>query len=180
MTSTIGLNFINVNPGYRALISYAVEKMEKVLLDPKFLEFLLLEINRSNDLEGELSKWKNATPLQIYMRLFPIDLHLTTYYTLRNVIAYGLANDPVIHLNTKYLDRYDVFNEEHLMLIGSNLLHEDGHDKGFSHDFFDTKRRKNSINYILNRVYERTYRYVYNIPEKVIPVRIPWYRRLFR
>lgn len=174
MRTTIPITFNNVQPGYRALVIAAVEDMGQVVSSTTFQQCLKEEIDKSYSLCGERSKWKNATADEIYKQLFPITLQIKTYYSLRNVIGYGLPNDPWIHLNTRYLDKRELFDDESLMLIGSNLLHEHGHDVGFDHDFYDTQERKYSICYILNRAYERAFRIIYKLPEPK-PAVYPWY-----
>lgn len=182
MKSTIGLNFNNFDIKYRPIVTKAVEYMEDVVYHPVFLEILKDEIEKSNGLEGELSDWKDALPVQIYAQMLPIILYLNTYYTIADVIGYGTASDKQIYINTKYLSTYKIDNMIHLMMIGSNILHEDTHDKGFEHDYKATDRRKNSLSYIINRVYQRSFRKIYNLPEPV-PVILkytPWYRKVIR
>jgi hypothetical protein len=183
MKRTIGLNFLNFNNEHRPIIVLSVERMEEVVFSSVFFEILKDEISKSNGLEGELSKWKDASPEEIYAQLFPITLHLSTYYTYKSVYGYGYANDDIIRLNTKYLSTYKLFNDIHLMLVGSNLFHEHSHNRGFDHDFKNTLRRKNSLSYILNRAYERAYRQIFNLSVPVVKpvvVSIPWYKRAFR
>lgn len=179
---TIGLNFNNFEPEYKAIVTKAVECMEDVIYDPIFLLMLKDEISKSNDMEGELSHWKEALPVQIYSQLFPITLYLNTYYTVRSVIGYGTESSNQIYINTKYLSNYSIEIMEDLMKIGSNLLHEHSHDCGFDHDFKSTARRPNSISYIMNRAYERAFKKFYNIaePEAVIIYYNPWYKKLWR
>lgn len=178
--STIGLNFDNVHPGYRALIVSAVERMETVLTSHVFFECFLMEVAKSYYLCGERSKWKDKSADEIFAQIFPITLWIKQYNSFKNVVGYGYPNDKWIYLNTKFLDQRSVFDEESLMLVGSNLLHEHGHDQGFEHDFYDTPERKFSICYILNRAYERAYRIIYQLPEPVIKTYIPWYKRLWK
>lgn len=177
--TTIGINFKNFNMNYRSLIEKAVVHMEKVLNNELFGEILADEISKSNGLEGELSKWKHASVDEILATLFPITLNLNTYYTRRNVIGYGYPNDKNIYLNTKYLSGYSVDRLLDLMEVGSNLLHEHSHDCGFDHDFKATRRRPNSLSYILNRAYERTFKQLNNIQDAaVVRYYVPWYKKL--
>jgi hypothetical protein len=182
MKSTIGLVFNKFDVNYKPIVTFAVEKLEEVVYSPIFLEMLKDEIAHSNKLEGELSKWKNASPEEIYLQLFPITLHLNTYYTRSDVYGYGYAGDNQIYINTKYLSQYSAHNMLDLMMIGSNLLHEHGHDCGFDHDFKVTARRPNSIAYILNRAYQRAFRKIYDIPAVPVFIKVstPWYKRLWR
>jgi hypothetical protein len=178
--STIGLNFNKFDVRYRGLIRKAVERMEIVINLPVFFSMLEDEIVNSKGLEGELSEFKNASVVEIHKALFPIVLYLNTYYTISKVIGYGTAKDNQIFLNTKYLSKYFIDDEIHLMKVGSNLLHEHGHDCGFAHDYRATARRPNSLCYILNRAYERAYRCAYELPAPMTIPYTPWYKRLWR
>lgn len=180
MKATIGINFEQFDPTYRPMVLMAILRMEDVLSSPIFYNCLAEEIMRSNNLEGELSKWKKASLEEIYNQLFPITLYLNTYYSIRNVIGYGLPGTKNIYLNTKFLAGYSINNTIDLMYIGSNLLHEHSHDCGFDHDFKPTARRENSLSYILNRAYERAYRKYYKLPELILKLHTPWYKRLWR
>lgn len=177
----IAYDLRGVEEKYREVVLAAIKCMEEVIPSEEFMQALIDEIFLSNGLEGELSEWKYSTPELIYKQLLPIKLELRTYYSIKNVIGFGYPNDATIYLNTKYLGRYKVDNLEDLMSIGSNLLHEHSHDCGFEHDFYNTSKRKNSISYLLNRVYERAFREVYNLGNSEPPrgTYIPWWKRLF-
>lgn len=182
MKATIGINFLKFDLQYREIVLFAVLRMEDVLSSPIFYSCLAEEIANSNSLEGELSKWKNKSTQDIYDAIFPITLYLNTYFTYSNVIGYGVGGDENIYINTKYLRNYNINDANDLMLIGSNLLHEHGHNVGFDHDFKSTKRRPNSIAYILGTAYKKAYQQYYAIPlPEVVPMTfIPWYKRLFK
>lgn len=178
----VNANLDGVLTRFRPLFLAATGKMGSVIASPLFLENLNHEIARSNGLEGELSQWKKSSAEEIHLHIVKngvMDLTLLTYYSAKNVIGYGYATTADIYVNTKYLTNDSIEDLEDLCDIGSNLLHEDGHDKGFSHDFKATKRRKNSICYILNRVYEKTFRQVYGLPEnsQIVYV-VPWYKKV--
>lgn len=166
--------------GHKAMFLLAARTMSDVLKSEKFLEHLHREWEDSNVWEGETSIWKSATPEQIYCALQTsqgkIELMIETYHTWKNVIGYGLPNDTVIRVNRKYLDRYQLYDLEDRIAVGSNLLHEHGHDSGFKHDFFATKRRAKSICYSLNRAYERAALEYYEIKPKVFVPKKPWWR----
>lgn len=179
MRTTIGINFESFDLKYKEIVLFSILRMEDVLSSPFFLEMLEDEISKSNNLEGELSKWRTSSPKEIYARLYPICLYLNTYYTSMSVIGYGRPGTKDIYINTKYLSDYSIENPLDLMKIGSNLLHEHSHDRGFDHDFKNTDRRKNSLSYVLNRTYERAFRKFYNIPEPVVVLYTPWYKRLW-
>lgn len=180
MSIRIATDINGVEEKYRKMILKAVVYMESVIDSTEFKTELGRVIAESNELEGELSEWKKSTPELIYVQLLPISLVLRTFYTIRNTVGYGYENSKDIHLNTKFLSRYDIDDLEDLMYIGSNLLHEHGHDCGFSHDHEVTDRRPNSICYILNRAYERAFRQLY-LPTKLEPAPVvkvsPWYVR---
>lgn len=164
---------------YRPLLTLAVNKIPTVIPTSEFLNNLIIEINLSNGMEGELSKLKNKSAQEIRDMLLSIDLFLNTYYTYKNVLGYGYPSSKNIHLNTKYLSQYRADNLIDLMKIGSNILHEHTHKIGAEHDFYDTKRRPNSLSYIMNRVYEKTFKELYGIEETptVTPVRRKvWYK----
>lgn len=179
MKATIGLNFNVFENKYKEIVTFAVLRMEDVINSKHFTDCLCEEIMNSNGLEGELSKWKKASWTEIYSQIFPITLYLNTYYTGQNVIGYGYPSDRNIFINTKYLSKYTIDDPLDLMEIGSNLLHEHSHDCGFDHDFANTRRRKNSISYIMNRAYERAYRKFYQIPEPKPIVSLPWWKKVF-
>lgn len=171
----------------KAVLIAAIERMKIVLLSDYFLQALYDVIETSNDLEGELSTWKNATVHEIYKNLFDFEngthkIHLTlhTYYSAKRVIGYGYAGTTDIYLNTKYLGAYTVDDLSDLKAVGSNLTHEHGHDCGFDHDFKATARRKNSICYLLNDAYEIAFDQIFKIPEVKIDYYTPWYKRLFK
>lgn len=178
----VSANLDNVLERYRPLFIAALKKMGPVIASPLFLKNLKDEIEASRNLEGELSKWKTSSAEEIYSHILndgEMHLILHTYYTAKNVIGYGYASSVDIYVNTKYLINDSLDDLEDLCDIGSNLLHEDGHDKGFSHDFKSTKRRPNSICYILNRVYEKTFRQVYGLPiKKPVVYVVPWYKKI--
>lgn len=109
---------------------------------------------------GERSKWKDASNMEIYKRLMRgaerfkddednvMDIYVDDYYTFKRVIGYTTLTSKYIYVNTKY------FDGRSNKLVGSNLLHEYGHHVGFSHDFWATEERPNSLCYQLNRIYE--------------------------
>jgi hypothetical protein len=181
MNSTIGLNFNDFDIKYQRIVTKAVVYLEEVINSQIFKDMLVDEISKSNGLEGELSHWKDAMPLQIYAQLFPIILYLNTYYTWSNVIGYGVDGTNQIYINTKYLSTYHPDDLLDIMEIGSNILHEHSHDCEFAHDYKSTSRRKNSLSYVLNRAYERAFKKFYNLeePEDEVVYYTPWYRKVW-
>lgn len=182
-----------VKSKYVPLLQEAISKMEIVLSSDKFQDALYAVISRSNNLEGELSEWKNKTLYQIYNQFLGIDrilgtglieLKLHTYYSSKKVIGYGYKGTNDIYLNTKYLSTYQVDDLEDLKKIGSNLSHEHGHDRGFEHDYYATARRKNSLSYLINEAYEIAFEQIFGLADpSEVPAEViykkPWYKRLF-
>ena len=172
---------------YKKLIEASIADMEVVLSSEEFAKAFAEEVAYSNNLEGELSKWRKKTTPEIldYLLKTPIKLEIKTYYTSRRVIGYGLASDDLIRVNTKYLSQYTVDDPWDRMEVGSNLCHEHSHNIGFDHDFERTRRRKNSLSYLLNDAYKAAYQKVI-IKKAVPPVwpvktykKKPWWKRLF-
>jgi hypothetical protein len=153
--------------------------MHAILNAQVFLDSLIQEIRGSNNLEGELSEYRKASAAEVFILLAGnggLRLEVEPYYSVKNVIGYGLPQDNITRLNTRFLNQYSAHNPVHIMLVGSNLLHEKGHDKGFEHDFWDTPRRKNSLCYVLNRAYEKAYCTVNKIEPVVYVPRRPWWK----
>lgn len=176
-------NLERVDPRYREILLAAIKHIPIVLHSQEFLDALKDEIEASNGLDGELSEWKSKTAGQILAHMLLSDWHLTlaTFYTWRSTVGYGYPNDPTIYLNTRFLSAYEIHELMDLMEIGSNLVHEDGHDLGFEHDSAATSRRPNSICYILNRAYERAFKKIYKLDEPDEPdvvYVLPWYKRI--
>ncbi len=183
MSLKISYNLNGVEEKYKALMIRSIVYLDEVVYSTLFLECLREEIAKSNNLEGETSEWKNKSAEQIYAALTPIKLKLFTYYTIKNVIGYGVASNKNIYVNTKYLSHYSVNELLDLMEVGSNLLHEHSHDCGFDHDFEYTARRDNSVSYVLNRAYAKCFKLLNRIPAQELPPVIyytPWYKKLFR
>lgn len=179
-----------VQERYRPLVLKSMEDMKTVLAHPYFFECFKDEIENSNGLEGELSKWKTATPEQIFLQLFYkvvdgvgyISYQVRTYYSPKRVIGFGVASDDVTNINTKYLQTYSIEDQEDRKEVGSNLLHEKFHDRGMEHDFNPTRRRKNSVAYLANRAYERAYSHIIlkqviiEEPKPIKKIFRPWWK----
>lgn len=112
---------------------------------------------------GECSMWNKATNEEIYKHIMrgnvesehQIDLLLEFYYSWRNVVGYTYPNSEKIYLNRKYFGSTDDRAKyHHRKMAGSNLIHEYSHKIGFDHDFRNTARRKYSLSYLLNDIYE--------------------------
>lgn len=189
MKLEIERNYHNVSDRNKELFNMAIDAMEKVISHKSFLDCLYEEIENSNGLEGELSIWRHSTVKEIFYNLFDkndymgslgIALEVYTYYTASNVIGYGTAANRNINVNTKYLNTYSPGNLYDIRAVGSNLLHEHGHDCGYEHDFKATARRPNSIAYILGRAYQKAFSKVYGIEYKEPVKYVPWYKRIFK
>jgi len=188
MKLNIKRNYHLVSYDHKELLDRSIDRMEIVLVHDAFKDALYDLISKSNELEGELSEWKNKTVKEIYEVLFDskdgdfcsITLEIFTYYTAANVIGYGTAANKNIYVNRKYLNTYEPGNLFDLRAVGSNLLHEHGHDCGFDHDFDSTRRRPNSIAYILGKAYQIAYSQIYNIEYKEKVLYVPWYKRFLQ
>lgn len=156
-----------VDSKYKPLFEKSLERMKIVYESQEFLDAMKAVIKSSNNLEGELSKWKNKSAVEIYEQFFNrydkesdtyhLDLEIETYYTSKRVIGYGVVGDDIIRVNTKYLSSYTLTDEYDLRAVGSNLTHEEYHNKGMSHDSNATARRKHSVCYLSNDAYEIAY-----------------------
>jgi hypothetical protein len=116
---------------------------------------------------GERSKLKDLSNREIYDLLmkgaetldpevdYEWDIFVDDYYTFKRVVGYTYLNKKWIYVNTKYFDTRST------KLIGSNIVHEQSHKLGFSHDFRSTKDRPFSVSYQLNLAYERAYDRIY-------------------
>lgn len=174
---TVKIDTTKMSATHEVLLANAVMRMNHVLNHAYFLSNLYAECRDSKNFEGETSLLRDgcsAARIVELLKQHPISLVVEPYYSIRNVIGYGLAGDEITRLNTKYLNNYNPLNMYHQMYVGSNLLHEHSHDIGFDHDFYATKRRKNSVSYILNRAYEDAYITIYQLEKPV--AKKPWWK----
>jgi hypothetical protein len=173
---------------YKALFDASVADMVTVLNHPRFMAIFAEELNDSRDakgvLKGELSAWKDKSAQEIFNRLFingELRLIIHTYYTAKRVIGYGVHSNDNIYVNTKYLASYTVDDPEDRKQVGSNLGHEEYHNRGMDHDFKATTRRKHSVCYIFNDAYKRAHDELIQggvSPEPSAPVyrKKPWWK----
>lgn len=173
---------------YKALFDASVADMLTVLNNPRFLQIFAEELDDSRDakgtLKGELSSWKDKSAQEIFNRLFvngELRLIIKTYYSPKRVIGYGVHSDDNINVNTKYLADYTVDDPEDRKQVGSNLGHEEYHNRGMDHDFRATARRKHSVCYIFNEAYKRAYdELIIGVESRVVlpPIqrRKPWWK----
>lgn len=187
----IKLNIDGVANPYRAAITSAVSSMKTVLESDSFYNQLVKAFGESNKLEGELSGWKNSYFYQIYNaylgvyhiendKIFgSISLELCTYYNRwTKAMGEGGAGNKIM-LNTKFLTT-DVSDIVMQKVVGSLVSHESGHKQpGFEHDFSNTRRRKNSICYLINTAYKTAFDEIFGVPESTIKLKTPWYKRLW-
>jgi hypothetical protein len=156
-----------VETKYLDLFRAVIKDMQVVLENDAWDHALRDVIAGSNGLEGELSQWKNKTWQQIRDRFFVrydkeantyhVRLIIKTYYTIKRVVGYGVASDDIIRVNTKYLSSYSAKDSEDRKKVGSNLIHEEYHNRGMDHDSSATARRKHSIAYLSNDAFEIAY-----------------------
>lgn len=176
---------------FKPLFDASIQDMITVLNDPRFLPIFEEELNESRDgagiLKGELSRWKSASAKEILGRLFingELRLIIKTYFTHLRVIGYGVKSDDNINVNTKYLSSYTIDDLEDRKQVGSNLGHEEFHNRGMEHDHEATARRKHSVCYIFNEAYKRAYDVIILKAQPAKPpvkvyTRKPWWKRLF-
>jgi hypothetical protein len=149
----------------------AVKDLNNIVFTMKFRDTLYDEYDKSNLLEGELSSLKHKNKEAIYSEILACnkDLAVKSYWAPFGAIGktYG---DGIIWVNRA--------KTTNLKYLASLLLHEMGHDKlGAKHDWNPTKRRPNSLCYMLNRVYEQTYDEIFG--EEIVIKRKPLWRRIF-
>lgn len=181
---TINVSYEKLNTKERRTkAAYATSKMEVVINSVAFKNIFIRTLENRDYANGELSLWKDQTPIAIYNHFMSgaetlsptkdnkMDIDIDDYYTWKRVIGYTYRNISTIFVNTKYFDKRGP------KLIGSNICHEYGHKIGWDHDFRRTKRRKDSLCYLLNEIYEYAYDSVY--PEEKEPVKRPRRRRSF-
>lgn len=159
----------------------AIEKMQSfkdthiaVISTKEFARNLISELNSHKYKLAERSEWANEPPAAVYAHIVST-LRVTTtpkcftYWRPSSAVA-KVSGDAIL------------FNRRHLGRLGdvdggSTILHERGHiQMGFQHDFWATKRRENSLCYLLNRVFEQTAQELGYRESKPKPVtRTPWW-----
>lgn len=154
-------------PQRRTKASIVEYEMNTIIPSDVFKETFIELLDERNYQEGELSQWRFATPEEIYVHLLrgkevlnheadnTWQIVVDDYYTFKRVIGYTYPDIHTIFTNTKYLDNYSS------KLLGSNYTHEQGHKLGFNHDFKNTARRADSLCYLLNEAYERSWDIIY-------------------
>ena len=122
---------------------------------------------------GERSKFKDLSNKEIYEKLmkgaelfkededYTWNIFIDDYFSWKGVIGYTTRNTKTINVNTRFFDK------RHRAQCGSNIVHEQGHKLGFSHDKSRTKARPYSVCYQLNIAYETAYSRIFNVyPEE--------------
>ena len=192
LSITTNYNLDKVANPYVSIVKASLALAQKVWESEDFQDALFSEIFLSNDLEGELSKWRHEAPKEIWKQLFSVtnvvgqglrgkvDLELATYNnSFTSAIGYGKEGESTIYLNIKFLKHLDLGDYESLMNLGSLITHEFSHKVGFSHEFRSTKKRDNSLPYVINRAFNTAFKKVYAIESlKQIP-KTPWYKKLY-
>ena len=78
-----------------------------------------------------------------------LDVHLTLYYSWKNVVAYTYENTPRVYINSKF------FNVWPLYKIAGNIAHEvAAHNAGFTHSYKNSPYRKHSVPYAVQLIVE--------------------------
>lgn len=182
----VNINFAKLNTITRRKKAAIIQnEMELILKSVEFRDNLINLLDASDYQNGELSKWGDATPEEIYTHIMrgqeilspeldnEIDIIVDDYYSLKSVIGYTYPNDPQQYTNVRFFDvRTSKAN-------GSNFFHEYGHKLGFKHDFRRTKRRKFSLCYLMNIAYEQTHDMLFqgttSPSDAVLVCTRPWY-----
>ena len=164
-------------------------EMLLIMRSDLFKQRLLKKLDERDYQNGELSKWKHASPDEIYIHIMraqeilnpeadnEVDLWVDDYFTWSGVVGHTYKNDPYIYTNTRF---FDVRTSK---LNVSNFLHEWFHKLGFGHDFRSTRRRKDSLCYLGNEVYEECWDIMFGEPsanDKVLVCYRSWKRLWFK
>lgn len=132
--------------------------MELVINSPEFKQEIL-----TADFSGETSQWKYSTNLEIYEHIMSgqeilrprrdnkANIELATFKPNWYTRHIGHTYKTVL---TQWINR-QYLRARHYVKIASNILHEWGHKLGFDHDFENTARRKFSVCYRLNLIFEK-------------------------
>lgn len=116
------------------------------------------------DFSGETSHFKNCSNLEIYLHIMSgketllpeIDneADISLKYFTPNVFNNSTVGYTYVTVLTQWINR-NYLRFQSFVKVASNILHEWGHKLGFDHDFKPTRRRKFSICYQLNRIFEK-------------------------
>lgn len=151
----------------------SVAMLNNVVNDPAFAINLKAELSKEDYKlpNAELSPWREKDWQDVYNHIMgscKIVLKFGTYWRPSSALAKVV--DGVIIFNRRWFFR--IRDEEREALI----LHEVGHiEWGFDHTFWDNPNRRYSLNYLLNRVYERTHRQIFpGVPVTYKPQKTVW------
>lgn len=161
----VSIDSSNLDTKWRKIKAEKIEREMETIVNSDLFRELVLAIKYKH---GETSYWRDAPNQEIYDHIISgketlnpiedgeIDIVIDDYYTWRRVIGYTYPNIQTIYTNTKYFDSENLSPERHhRKMSGSNAMHEYGHKLGFDHDFRATSRRKYSLCYLLNDIYEQ-------------------------
>ena len=156
------------------------ERAQKVFLEIATVvnsrEFAICFIEEMKTIHGERSKWKYASPMEIYTHFMSgaetlspekdgeMDIELDDYHTVKRVLGYTQKNIKTVFVNSR------LFIKLSIKKAGSFICHEWAHKLGFEHDFWKTSERPFSVCYRINSAYERAHELIYG-PE-ILPKRL--------
>lgn len=168
------VSFIKNEPGWFVDgVEQAAKDMNKIFFSITFKSFFQIEYDKSNFLEGELSSIRHLPPDKILSMIFNCERNLIirSYWAPFGAIGKTYSNDPTIWINTAKIGS--------TKNIGSLLSHEVLHlpPVNASHDWHPTIRRPNSLCYLINRVYEKSFDEI--MGEEIFTKKKPWWRRIF-
>lgn len=184
----VNANLDGISNPYLSLVKGSVTVLQNVLESQEFLDHFLAEMSKSNNLEGELSEWKDKSAKAIYYQylnldstgtLGSIDLTLKTYNNpFTSAVGYGNPGEKEIYLNIKFFKKF-IANFIGFGNVASVEAHEHGHKRGFGHQFSASTVRENSLPYVINRAFDLAFFQLYDIKQEPIVYKKRWYVRLW-
>jgi hypothetical protein len=159
----VKINLLTESVAFRFLKAKRCERlMETIFNDPLFAQ--LWREKPAGFFHGETSSLKDISGKDFF-EIFAtgadgydsehdktINISLGFYYRrFSSAIGYTTPGSHQIFANTKFFDGFDVVD------AASNLAHEYTHNMGFDHDFKNTSRRRFSVSYQMNEIFERVY-----------------------
>jgi hypothetical protein len=88
---------------------------------------------------------------QVYQSLVDANVvvDIRTYYTMKRVLGYTIPGKNKIWINRKYMLAWNHCD------LASLLGHESSHKIGYSHSYYATKERPNSVPYSINAAFKQ-------------------------